>query len=53
LAKSEIGWRPEYPALESIVESAWQWQKEHPRGYSNKLVPTKRTTSGVKETDFK
>jgi len=53
LAKSEIGWRPEYPALESIVESAWQWQKEHPHGYGNKLVSTKRTTSGVKETDFK
>lgn len=53
LAKSELGWRPEYPALESIVESAWQWQKEHPHGYSSKLVSTKRTTFGVNEANSK
>ena len=33
LAKSELGWKPEYPELESIIESAWQWQKKHPKGY--------------------
>jgi len=38
LAKSELGWYPEYPTLESIVESAWQWQKEYPYGYSSTLV---------------
>ncbi len=32
-AKSELGWQPEYPELESIVESAWKWMKEHPNGY--------------------
>ena len=37
LAKSELGWQPEYPALESIVDSAWQWQKEHQYGYSGTL----------------
>lgn len=41
LAKSELGWHPEYPALESIVESAWRWQKEHPHGYSSQLVSIK------------
>ena len=33
LAKSELGWQPDYPDLESIIDSAWQWQKRHPYGY--------------------
>jgi UDP-glucose 4-epimerase len=32
-AMRELGWRPRYPALESIVESAWRWHQAHPRGY--------------------
>ena len=53
LAKSGLGWHPEYPALESIVESAWQWQKEYPYGYSSQLVSTKRTILRVKEAQSK
>ena len=34
LAKSELGWQPESPGLESIIESAWRWQKKHPHGYN-------------------
>ena len=34
LATSELGWYPEYTDLVSIIESAWQWQKKHPNGYS-------------------
>ncbi len=33
LAKSELGWQPEHPDVESMVESAWQWQRRHPYGY--------------------
>ena len=33
LAKSELGWRPEFSDLESIIGSAWQWQQKHPHGY--------------------
>jgi UDP-glucose 4-epimerase len=33
LAKSELDWQPRYPDLESIIESAWQWQRKHPHGY--------------------
>lgn len=32
-ASSELGWKPEFPELESIIESAWKWLKEHPGGY--------------------
>ena len=35
-AKKILGWEPQYPDLESIVTSAWQWHKNHPNGYSGK-----------------
>jgi UDP-glucose 4-epimerase len=33
LAKTELGWTPRFSDLESIIESAWRWMKEHPYGY--------------------
>jgi len=35
LAEQELGWQPQIPDLESIIESAWLWQKKHPDGYSH------------------
>lgn len=32
-AKQILGWKPEYADLETIIESAWKWQKKHPYGY--------------------
>jgi len=29
----ELHWKPLYPTLESILESAWQWHQAHPQGY--------------------
>ena len=29
----ELGWRPKFPALEQIVESAWKWHTQYPDGY--------------------
>ena len=31
----ELGWRPQYTELESIVETAWDWHRRHPNGYSS------------------
>lgn len=31
--RRELGWRPEYPGLEQIVASAWEWRRAHPNGY--------------------
>lgn len=33
--KEELGWSPKYPALETIVETAWKWHKSHPDGYKD------------------
>src|SRR5947208_7472314 len=32
-AMKELGWKPKYPKLEAIVESAWRWHHKHPNGY--------------------
>jgi UDP-glucose 4-epimerase len=29
----ELGWRPNYPELETIVATAWEWHSRHPQGY--------------------
>jgi len=34
--KKELGWTPKYPDLETIVETAWEWHKKHPKGYEDK-----------------
>ena len=33
LARAELGWQPEFSDLESIIKSAWQWQRNHQYGY--------------------
>lgn len=32
-AARDLGWKPRYPGLETIIETAWQWHKKHPNGY--------------------
>ncbi len=29
----ELGWRPQFADLESILQTAWEWHKAHPGGY--------------------
>lgn len=31
----ELGWNPRYPDLETIIETAWQWHRNHPSGYGD------------------
>lgn len=33
-ARHDLGWTPQYPQLEDIIASAWQWHEAHPRGYA-------------------
>ncbi len=32
-AAAELGWRPKYPDLKTIVSHAWKWHSSHPDGY--------------------
>ena len=29
----ELGWIPKYPELTTIIQTAWEWHKKHPKGY--------------------
>jgi len=33
--RRELGWRPRFPNLEQIVETAWNWHRAHPNGYKS------------------
>ena len=33
--KSELGWKPQFQSLETILESAWKWHQKFPRGYED------------------
>jgi UDP-glucose 4-epimerase len=33
--RSELGWSPEFGALEDIIASAWEWHRKHPNGYDD------------------
>ena len=32
--KSELGWKPQMQDLATIINTAWNWHKKHPNGYS-------------------
>jgi len=34
-ARSVLGWAPAMSDLSSIIRSAWEWKKRHPRGYDS------------------
>ncbi len=33
-AREILGWKPEFPDIESIIESAWKWHEANPNGYA-------------------
>jgi UDP-glucose 4-epimerase len=33
-AQRILGWRKDLASLEEIIASAWEWKREHPKGYS-------------------
>jgi UDP-glucose 4-epimerase len=35
--RKELGWKPRYADLHTIIESAWRWHRTHPNGYDEGL----------------
>lgn len=33
--RRELGWNPQYPQINTIVASAWNWFQRHPNGYQD------------------
>jgi UDP-glucose 4-epimerase len=34
-AKEQLGWKPQFENIETIVGSAWRWHVAHPDGYED------------------
>lgn len=34
-AIKELGWKPKFASLDSIIETAWKWHKNNPEGYND------------------
>jgi UDP-glucose 4-epimerase len=32
-ARDVLGWRTQYPDIETIIRTAWEWHESHPEGY--------------------
>ena len=35
-AQAELGWRPKFMSIEPIVETAWRWHQQRPKGYGDR-----------------
>ena len=35
-AQNELGWKPKFMTIDSIVETAWRWHSAHPKGYADR-----------------
>jgi UDP-glucose 4-epimerase len=35
--RRELGWRPQFENVDTIVETAWRWREHHPRGYATEV----------------
>ncbi len=33
--RRELEWKPRYPDVHDIIESAWKWHQDHPNGYED------------------
>lgn len=33
-ARADLGWEPQHPDIEDIIETAWRWHTDHPKGYA-------------------
>jgi UDP-glucose-4-epimerase GalE len=36
--KRDLGWRPRFEEIDTIVETAWRWREAHPNGYRSKVI---------------
>jgi len=44
-AKRELGWKPRFADLETIIETAWRWHRDHPDGYDVQRCTFKRSNA--------
>ena len=45
--RRELGWAPQYEAIDVIVETAWRWREKHPQGYGDRESGIEDRESGI------
>ncbi len=45
LARKVLDWQPEYKTVKPIVQTAWNWHKNHPHGYPKDLPASESSPS--------
>jgi UDP-glucose 4-epimerase len=40
----ELGWKPRYAELETIIRSAWEWHRKNPDGYQEQVAEATTST---------
>ena len=35
--RRELGWKPRFEDVDTIVETAWRWRERHPEGYATEV----------------
>jgi UDP-glucose 4-epimerase len=36
--RTKLGWKPKYPDIRSVIETAWAWHQRYPNGYTDKAA---------------
>ncbi len=36
--RTQLGWKPKYPDIRSVIETAWAWHQRYPNGYADKVM---------------
>jgi UDP-glucose-4-epimerase GalE len=51
--RRELGWQPQYEAIDVIVETAFRWREKHPNGYEDRAAEsgTRRAASGKRKAE--
>ena len=34
-AQKELGWKPKFTDVKSVIKTAWNWHRNHPNGYED------------------
>lgn len=43
--QEKLGWKPQFPRIQDIVRTAWEWHRRYPSGYADKVAVSSRESS--------
>lgn len=50
-ARHILNWKPQYDDIETIIQTAWAWHSNHPRGYEDRGKDVVTAAKSLKEND--